>query len=363
MVPRPLENACAMRAAENGLKDSTNAGRAKCWPVWPADRRRLKVTAVAELEELPACSDRGFSSRWLALKPWRASCRWINLRHVRGHTTKERKGLRGFHRRGTYAKSIRYTEAKTAFGMVTRPMMRSCSLSPVDGLLPASTKADRRLGRGVWGRHWSGSDRLLLGLPGLSLRQVEHLQAGGALRLQQEHLKPWITDKLKGPCSAWRSAAALALQILLWNRGSALVAWGFTVFFLFQLSWWSFTMFISRSTTEPMDGEGELRVTASCAGRAQRLQAKTILLMGGRKRRPTRRPFRGSGVPEDRALHTPDREMSRTNSKPCGPRDRPLQSRHLPSASRSSAVTTSRVALLGWLAQAAGFPEAYHFSA
>jgi STE24 endopeptidase len=297
----------------------------------------------------------------------------LNLKHVRSKRDAVPEAFQDFIDRETYQKSMDYTVAKTRFGMVNE-VYEAAVLAAVllCGLLPwLYTGLSASLGFGIWGQalvlFLIG---VLLGIPGLPF------DWWGTFRLEQRFgfnkstRKLWLMDKLKGFLIGFALGYPLLVVLiyLVTSAGSLWWAWGFAVFFIFQLIMVvAYPMFIMPlfNKLEPMQA-GALKDRLFALAERTGFKAQKILVMDGSKRSGHSNAF-FAGFGRFRRIvlfdtlieQMEEEELEAVLAHEIGH----YKLGHIPKMIALSAVSTlGMFALLGWLAGADWFTEAFFFT-
>ncbi len=298
---------------------------------------------------------------------------WINLRHAQSQASEVPEGFRDFIDLPTYQKSIKYTVAKTRFGMLNE-LYDSAILAAVLllGILPwLYTSLTSVLGTGVWGQasvlFLIG---IILGLPGLPFDWWSTFRLEERFGFNKSTVKLWLVDKVKGLIlGAVIGLPLLALLIFLVESVGALWwLWGFSVFFVFQLVMVvAYPMFIMPlfNKLEPMEA-GSLKDRLFALADRTGFKAQTILVLDGSKRSGHSNAFfSGFGrfrriVLYDTLIEQMDEEeLEAVLAHEIGH----YKLGHIPKMIALSGVTTlAMFAMLGWLANGTWFAEAFYFS-
>ncbi len=297
----------------------------------------------------------------------------LNMRHARAQSAEVPEAFRDFIDEPTYAKSIEYTVAKTRFGIVNDLYDAGIlALVLLSGFLPwLYGQLTALLGYGVWGQALVlFATGILLSIPGMPFDWWSTFRLEERFGFNKSSLQLWIVDKFKGLLIGFIIGyPLLALLIFLVSAvGSLWWLWGFTVFFLFQLVMVvAYPMFIMPlfNKLEPME-DGELKTRLFNLAERTGFQAKTILVMDGSKRSGHSNAF-FAGFGKFRRIVLFDTlieqmeadELEAVLAHEIGH----YKKGHIPQRIILSAVTTFLMfALIGWLANAAWFTEAFHFA-
>jgi STE24 endopeptidase len=298
----------------------------------------------------------------------------LNLRHARSHQGEVPDAFKEFIELDAYRKSIDYTAAKTRFGIV-QDVYDAVILAVVllTGLLAAIYSFFTGwFGDGVWGQalvlFLTG---IVLSLPGLPFDWWGTFKLEEKFGFNKSTMKLWFADKVKGLIVGFIIGfPLLALLIFLVEAGGALWwVWGFAVFFIFQLVMVvAYPMFIMPlfNKLEPME-EGALKTRLFALADRTGFQAQTILVMDGSKRSGHSNAFfSGFGrfrriVLFDTLIEQMDEEqLEAVLAHEIGH----YKLGHIPKMILLSAFSSfAMFAVLGWLAQAPWFVEAFSFPA
>lgn len=298
----------------------------------------------------------------------------INLKHAQSQGSDVPESFRGFIDPPTYQKSIEYTAAKTRFGIVN-DLFDGLVLVVVlvSGFLPwLYTSLSAALGYGIWGQalvlFLVG---VILGIPGLPFDWWGTFRLEERFGFNKSTVQLWIVDKIKGFVIGFiLGFPLLALLIFLVSAAGPLWwVWGFAVFFLFQLVMVvAYPMFIMPlfNKLEPMEA-GELKDRLFALSERTGFKAQTILVMDGSKRSGHSNAFfSGFGrfrriVLFDTLIEQMDHaQLEAVLAHEIGH----YKLGHIPKMIALSAVTTlGMFALLGWLANADWFIQAFAFEA
>jgi STE24 endopeptidase len=299
---------------------------------------------------------------------------WINLRHARAHAAEVPESFREFIDLPTYQKSVEYTAAKTRFGIISDLYDAGVlALVLLLGILPWFYELfSGWFGFGVWGQ------ALVLFLIGLVLSVPSiPFDWWGTFKLEERFgfnkstRSLWVMDKVKGTLIGFVIGyPLLALLIyLVAAAGTLWWLWGFAVFFIFQLVMVVvYPMFIMPlfNKLEPME-DGGLKSRLFALADRTGFQAQTILVMDGSKRSGHSNAF-FSGFGRFRRIvlfdtlieqMEPD-ELEAVLAHEIGH----YKLGHIPKMMVMAAVSSlAMFAVLGWLAQADWFIQAFHFGA
>jgi len=296
----------------------------------------------------------------------------INLKHAQSQGSDVPESFRDFIDQASYQKSIEYTAAKTRFGIVN-DLFDALVLVVVlvSGFLPwLYTALSGSFGYGIWGQALVlFAIGVILGIPGLPFDWWGTFRLEERFGFNKSTVKLWVTDKIKGFIIGFIIGfPLLALLIYLVSAAGALWwVWGFTVFFVFQLVMVvAYPMFIMPlfNKLEPMEA-GELKDRLFALADRTGFKAQTILVMDGSKRSGHSNAFfSGFGrfrriVLFDTLIEQMDHpQLEAVLAHEIGH----YKLGHIPKMIVLSGVTTlGMFALLGWLANAAWFTEAFYF--
>ena len=298
----------------------------------------------------------------------------LNMRHALSFGGEVPESFRGFIDAETYKKSLDYTVAKTRFGIFSDLFDAAILVVVlVSGLLPwLYSGLSDAFGYGVWGQSLVlFAIGVLLGLPGIPFDWWSTFRLEERFGFNKSTQKLWVVDKIKGFIIGFvLGLPLLALLIFLVSAMGALWwVWGFTVFFLFQLVMVvAYPMFIMPlfNKLEPMEA-GELKDRLFALADRTGFQAQTILVIDGSKRSGHSNAFfSGFGkfrriVLYDTLIEQMDYEqLEAVLAHEIGH----YKLGHIPKMIALSAVSTlGMFALLGWLASADWFVEAFAFGA
>lgn len=297
----------------------------------------------------------------------------LNLRHVQAHAGAVPETFRDFMDEADYRKSIEYTTAKTRFGLVQTAFDTVVlALVLLTGLLAALYAGLTGVfGGGIWGQALVlFLTAILLGLPGLPFDWWSTFRLEERFGFNKSTQRLWWTDKLKGLLIGFvLGYPLLALLIFLVGAAGPLWwIWGFVVFFGFQLVMVvAYPMFIMPlfNKLEPME-DGPLKDRLFALADRTGFQAKTILVMDGSKRSGHSNAF-FAGFGRFRRIvlfdtlieQMSEEELEAVLAHEIGH----YKLGHIPKMVALSAVSLLGVfALLGWLAGAPWFAEAFFFS-
>lgn len=298
----------------------------------------------------------------------------LNLKHARAQGTEVPPSFRDFIDQPTYAKSLDYTAAKTRFGIVNDLFDASILVIVlVSGLLPwLYSGLSGVFGFGVWGQALVlFAIGMILGMPGLPFDWWGTFRLEERFGFNKSTQKLWVMDKIKGFIIGFIIGyPLLALLIfLVTSVGSLWWVWGFAVFFIFQLVMVvAYPMFIMPlfNKLEPMEA-GELKDRLFALADRTGFKAQTILVMDGSKRSGHSNAF-FSGFGKFRRIVLFDTLIEQMNHEQLeavlAHEIGHYKLGHIPKMITLSGVTTlGMFALLGWLANATWFTEAFYFGA
>ena len=296
----------------------------------------------------------------------------INLGYVKARFAEVPESFREFIDLPTYQKSIKYTIAKTRFGIVNG-LYDSLILAAVIllGILPwLYSGLSEVLGFGIWGQALVlFVIAVLLGLFSLPFEWWSTFRLEEQFGFNKSTQKLWVIDKIKGLLLGFVIGyPLLLLLIFLVNKaGNLWWLWGFATFFLFQLVMVvAYPMFIMPlfNKMEPME-EGELKDRLFGLADRTGFKAKTILVMDGSKRSGHSNAF-FSGFGRFRRIVLYDtlieqmkhEELEAVLAHEIGH----YKKGHIPKMILLSGLMTfGMFALLGWLAGGTWFAEAFLF--
>jgi STE24 endopeptidase len=296
----------------------------------------------------------------------------LNLRHVRAHAAEVPEGFRDLMDPAEYAKSVDYTVAKTRFGMLQEVFdALVLALVLLSGLLAyLYSGLSGVLGAGVWGQGLVlFALGILLGLPGLPFDWWHTFRLEERFGFNKSTLGLWWTDKIKGLLIGFVIGYPL-LVLLIYLVGAAgplWWVWGFAVFFGFQLVMvvvYPMCIMPLFNKLVPMEA-GELKDRLFALADRTGFKAQTILVMDGSKRSGHSNAFfAGFGrfrriVLFDTLIEQMDAEkLEAVLAHEIGH----YKLGHIPKMMLLSALTSlGMFALLGWLAGAPWFVEAFGF--
>ena len=298
----------------------------------------------------------------------------LNLRYAQARSSEIPESFRDFIDLPTYQKSVEYTVAKTRFGIVSDlydggVLVLVLLLDVLPWFFELFTTW---FGFGVWGQALVliliG---LLLGLPSIPFDWWSTFNLEERFGFNKSTKKLWVIDKVKGTIIGFVIGyPLLALLIyLVGAAGSLWWVWGFAVFFIFQLVMVvAYPMFIMPlfNKLEPME-EGDLRMRLFALADRTGFQAQTILVMDGSKRSGHSNAF-FSGFGSFRRIVLFDTlieqmeadELEAVLAHEIGH----YKLGHIPKMMVMAALSSLVMfAVLGWLANASWFLEAFHFNA
>ncbi|HKK19383.1 MAG TPA: M48 family metallopeptidase [Opitutales bacterium] len=296
----------------------------------------------------------------------------LNLRHVKAHADEVPEPFKDFIDLPEYRKSVDYTEAKTRFGIINdiydalilALVLLSGLLAEIYGLF------SEWFGYGLWGQalvlFLTG---IVLSLPGLPFDWWHTFKLEERFGFNKSTKQLWIADKIKGLLVGFVIGyPLLALLIFLVDAAGPLWwLWAFLVFFVFQLVMVvAYPMFIMPlfNKMEPLE-DGELKTRLFELADRTGFQAQTILVMDGSKRSGHSNAFfAGFGrfrriVLFDTLIEQMDNEeLEAVLAHEIGH----YKLGHIPKMIALSAVSSlGMFAVLGWLAGASWFTEAFYF--
>ncbi len=298
----------------------------------------------------------------------------LNLRYAQARAGEVPGSFRDFIDLPTYQKSIEYTAAKTRFGIVSDLYDGGVlALVLLFGLLPWLYELfSGWFGVGIWGQalvlFLIG---LFLGIPSMPFDYWGTFKLEERFGFNKSTKKLWVIDKIKGTIIGFVIGyPLLALLIYLVSAaGSLWWLWGFAVFFIFQLVMVvAYPMFIMPlfNKLEPME-EGDLKSRLFALADRTGFKAQTILVMDGSKRSGHSNAF-FSGFGRFRRIvlfdtlieqMEPD-ELEAVLAHEIGH----YKLGHIPKMMAMAAASSlGMFAVLGWLAHANWFSEAFGFTA
>lgn len=297
---------------------------------------------------------------------------YLNLKHAQATGGKVPTGFQDFIDTQTYVKSIDYTVAKTKFGIVN-DLFDGLVLIIVliSGLLPwLYTNLTEAFSAGVWGQALVlFAIGVILGIPGLPFDWWGTFRLEEKFGFNKSTQKLWVMDKVKGLIIGFILGYPLLglLIYLVGAAGSLWWVWGFSVFFLFQLVMVvAYPMFIMPlfNKLEPMEA-GALKDRLFALADRTGFKAQTILVMDGSKRSGHSNAF-FSGFGRFRRIVLFDTLIEQMNHDQLeavlAHEIGHYKLGHIPKMIALSAVTTlGMFAVLGWLASADWFTQAFLF--
>jgi STE24 endopeptidase len=298
----------------------------------------------------------------------------LNLRYVQARAGEVPESFRDFIDLPTYQKSVDYTTAKTRFGIVS-DLYEAGVLAVVLllGILPWFYELfSGQFGFGVWGQalvlFFIG---LVLGIPSIPFDYWSTFKLEERFGFNKSTKKLWVMDKLKGTLLGFAIGyPLLALLIYLVSAaGSLWWVWGFSVFFIFQLVMVvAYPMFIMPlfNKLEPME-EGDLKTRLFALAERTGFQAQTILVIDGSKRSGHSNAF-FSGFGRFRRIVLYDTLIEQMESEELeavlAHEIGHYKLGHIPKMMAVAAISSlGMFAVLGWLASADWFVQAFHFGA
>jgi len=299
---------------------------------------------------------------------------WINLGYVRSQSGEVPVAFRDFIDEASYRKSVDYTEAKTRFGMISDVYdTLILALVLLLGVLPFFYEGlTGCFGFGVWGQGMVlFVIALLLGLPSLPFDWWGTFRLEERFGFNKSSLQLWVTDKIKGTLIGFVIGYPLLVLLifLVTAAGPLWWVWGFAVFFAFQLVMVvAYPMFIMPlfNKLEPME-EGALKSRLFSLAERTGFQAQTILVMDGSKRSGHSNAF-FSGFGRFRRIVLFDTLIEQMESEELeavlAHEIGHYKLGHIPKMMAMAAVSSlAMFAVLGWLANASWFTEAFYFDA
>ncbi|MGB0334474.1 MAG: M48 family metallopeptidase [Opitutales bacterium] len=298
----------------------------------------------------------------------------LNLRYAKARSAEVPDSFRDFMDLPTYRKSVDYTAAKTHFGIVS-DLYNAVVLAAVLllGILPWFYELfSSWFGMSVWGQALVlFITSLILSLPSLPFDWWSTFNLEERFGFNKSTKQLWVVDKLKGAVIGFIIGyPLLALLIFLVDAvGPLWWVWGFTVFFLFQLVMVVvYPMFIMPlfNKLEPMEEGGLKRRLFALADRTG-FKAQTILVMDGSKRSGHSNAF-FAGFGKFRRIvlfdtlieQMEEEELEAVLAHEIGH----YQLGHVPKMIALSGLTSfGMFAVLGWLANADWFTDAFYFDA
>jgi STE24 endopeptidase len=298
----------------------------------------------------------------------------LNMRYAQARAGEVPESFRDFIDLPTYQKSIDYTAAKTRFGVVS-DLYDALVLAAVLllGVLPYLYELfSGCFGFGVWGQAMVlFLIGLVLGIPSMPFDYWSTFKLEERFGFNKSTKKLWLVDKLKGMLLGFVIGyPLLALLIyLVTAAGSLWWLWGFGVFFAFQLIMVvAYPMFIMPlfNKLEPME-DGDLKSRLFALADRTGFKAQTILVLDGSKRSGHSNAF-FSGFGRFRRIVLYDtlieqmepEELEAVLAHEIGH----YKLGHIPKMMLMAAVSSlGMFAVLGWLANATWFVEAFYFGA
>lgn len=299
---------------------------------------------------------------------------WLNLRYVRARAGEVPETFRDFVDLSTYRKSIDYTVAKTRFGMVSELFDAGIlALVLLLAILPCFYELFTGwFGSGVWGQALVlFLIAVLLGIPSLPFDWWGTFKLEDRFGFNKSTKKLWVVDKLKGTLIGFVIGYPL-LVLLLYLVGAAGTlwwVWGFAVFFIFQLVMvLAYPMCIMPlfNKLEPMQ-EGALKSRLFALANRTGFQAQTILVMDGSKRSGHSNAF-FSGFGRFRRIVLFDTLIEQMEPEALeavlAHEIGHYKLGHIPKMLAMAGLSSlAMFAVLGWLASADWFTEAFYFDA
>ena len=298
----------------------------------------------------------------------------LNLRYAQARASEVPECFIDFIDLPTYQKSIEYTAAKTRFGVVSDLYDAGVlALVLLLGILPWFYELfSNCFGYGIWGQAFVlFLIGLLLGIPSIPFDYWSTFKLEERFGFNKSTRSLWVIDKIKGTIIGFIIGyPLLALLIYLVSAaGSLWWLWGFSVFFIFQLVMVvAYPMFIMPlfNKLEPME-EGDLKSRLFALADRTGFQAQTILVMDGSKRSGHSNAF-FSGFGRFRRIVLFDtlieqmepEELEAVLAHEIGH----YKLGHIPKMMTMAAFSSlAMFAVLGWLANAHWFVEAFYFGA
>jgi STE24 endopeptidase len=298
----------------------------------------------------------------------------LNLRYAQARAGEVPESFRDFIDLPTYQKSIEYTAAKTRFGVVSNLYDAGVlALVLLLGILPWFYELfSGWFGFGNWGQALVlFLICLVLGIPSIPFDYWSTFKLEERFGFNKSTKKLWVMDKIKGTIIGFAIGyPLLALLIYLVSAaGSLWWLWSFVVFFIFQLIMVvAYPMFIMPlfNKLEPME-EGDLKTRLFTLADRTGFQAQTILVMDGSKRSGHSNAF-FSGFGRFRRIVLFDTLIEQMESEQLeavlAHEIGHYKLGHIPKMMTMAAASSlGMFAVLGWLANAAWFVEAFHFGA
>lgn len=299
---------------------------------------------------------------------------WCNMKYAQARSTEVPESFRDFIDLPTYQKSIEYTAAKTRFGIVSDLYDAGLlALVLLLGVLPWFFELfSGWFGFGIWGQalvlFLIG---LVLGIPSIPFDYWGTFKLEERFGFNKSTKQLWVMDKVKGTILGFAIGyPLLALLIYLVSAAGTLWwLWGFAVFFLVQLIMVvAYPMFIMPlfNKLEPME-EGDLKSRLFALADRTGFQAQTILVMDGSKRSGHSNAF-FSGFGRFRRIVLFDtlieqmvaEQLEAVLAHEIGH----YKLGHIPKMMAMAALSSlGMFAVLGWLANADWFTQAFYFGA
>ena len=297
---------------------------------------------------------------------------WLNLRHTRAQADGVPEPFKDFIELPEYQKSVAYTVAKTRFGIINdiydalilAVFLLSGLLAGIYGFFSGW------FGYGIWGQalvlFLTG---IVLSLPGLPFDWWHTFKLEERFGFNKSTQQLWVVDKIKGLLVGFVIGyPLLALLIFLVGAAGPLWwLWGFIVFFLFQLVMVvAYPMFIMPlfNKMEPLE-DGALKDRLFALADRTGFKAQTILVMDGSKRSGHSNAF-FAGFGRFRRIVLFDTLIEQMNEEQLeavlAHEIGHYKLGHIPKIIVLSAVSSlAMFAVLGWLAGAPWFTEAFYF--
>ncbi len=297
----------------------------------------------------------------------------LNRAEVRRHAAKAPAAVAAIMDEATYAKSVRYTLARSRFGVITGIFdTLVLALFVFGGVLPWLFV--EVIGWGAFDAVWTRAlfillAGVLLSIPSLPFDWWETFRLEARFGFNQTTPRLWLMDRVKGLALAFVIGFPLlwALLSLVEWAGAAWWIWGFALVYGFQL----LMLVLYPKLILPLFNklsplpEGELRTRLLALGDRTGFQAKTIEVMDGSKRSAHSNAF-FTGFGRFRrivlfdtliAQLTPE-ELEAVLAHEIGHYRRG----HIPKMLAISAVTMlGGFAVIAWLAASPGFNLAFGF--
>lgn len=298
----------------------------------------------------------------------------INMHYARSLADRVPDAFLDFIDLATYQNSIRYTEAKTRFSIIS-DLYDSliCAGVLLLGILPwLYNVLSGVLGFGVWGQACVlFLVSIILGLPALPFDWWGTFKLEGRFGFNKSTVSLWFMDKIKGLIIGFIIGfPLLALLIyLVTATGSLWWLWGFAVFFIFQLVMVvAYPMFIMPlfNKFKPLE-EGALKERLIALAERTGFKAQTILVVDGSKRSGhSNAYFSGYGkfrriVLYDTLIEQMDEEeLEAVLAHEIGH----YKLGHIPKMIAFSGLSTFLMfVMLGWLSNGSWLAEAFYFDA